>query len=145
MPADTIDTSPKLLGYRVTHTTTITVRDLDHLGTILTLLTDFDPETITGPLFIPDEKTKAYAEENAIAQAIAKARAQAYTITQFSDLRLKRIVRITVYDNDSSPLYRRESLTATFDDTPQSKAVPIQPGEQRIRKTAVISYEVVEK
>ena len=142
---DAMDVSPKFLGYRVTHTTTITVRDLDRLGTILTLLTDFDPETITGPLFTPDEKTKAYAEEFAISQAIAKARSQAHTIAQFSDLRLERIVRITVYDNDSSPLYRRESLTATFGDTPQSKAVPIQPGEQRIRKTAVISYEVQEE
>ena len=136
--------SPELLGYRVTHTTTVTVRDINRLGTILTLLTDFGPETITGPLFIPDEKTKSYAEEYAVAQAITKARTQAHTIAHISGLRLKRIVRINVYDDDPSPLYRQKSLTTTFDDALPSKAVPIQPGEQSIRKTAVISYEIEE-
>lgn len=133
-----------LLGYRVSHTTTVTIKEVEKIGTILAMLTDLNPETITGPHFSADAEQEKYAKDVATIKAIHDAKIRAYKITKLSNLRLKKITRINVYENNTRPYARLESASATFD-TAEQQAVPIQQGEQKIQQTATITYEIEER
>ena len=134
-----------LIGYRVSHTTTVVIRDSEKIGPILAALTDLNPETVTGPQFSPDETHKRYAKDIATIKAIHDAKSRAYKIAHLSDLRLKKIKHINIYENSIRPYARLESASIAFDNTAQTKTVPIQEGEQKIQQTAVITYEVEER
>lgn len=134
----------ELLGYRVSHTTATTIRDIAAIGTILTALTDLNPETVTGPIFSADEEQGKQAKNIATVKAIRDARARAHTIAQSADLHLKKITRINIYESGERPYARLESAAMAFDGVTQ-QAIPIQQGEQKIQQTAVITYEVKEK
>ena len=139
--------SPKFLGYRVSHTSTVTARNIEDVGTLLTMLTDLNPETVTGPLFAPDEEEEKYAEDYATERAIHNAKIRAHKVAQSSGFHLKKITRINTYKDILPPhIYGREpSAFSEFDDVPQSKTVPIHRGERKVRQTAVITYEVTEQ
>ena len=133
-----------LIGYRVSHTTTVTIKEIGNVGSVLATLTDRNPETLTSPLFSADEEHKSYAKDIATIKAIHDAKIRAYKIARLSNLRLKKITRINVYENNPRPSYARLE-SAQFNEGPQAKEVPIQQGEQRIQQTAVITYEVEEQ
>ena len=135
---------PELIGYRVSHTTTITIRNTEEVGTILTDLTNLNPETIDGPIFTPCDDDKKHAENIAAIQAIHDAKRRAHTIARRSGFRLKKIARINLYEDNPSPYRKVESAAVAFDDGPQSISIPIHEGERQIQKTAVITYEIEE-
>ena len=145
-PPITREKSSDILGYRVSHTTTISIRDVEKIGTILTMISNLHPETVTGPFFSADKEDKKYAEDVATIQAIHAAKTRAYKITQLTNLHLKKITRINVYENHVRPYARLESASTTFTKTAvQQEAIPIHQGEQKIQQTAVITYEVEER
>ncbi len=146
IPPFLTERTPELLGYRVSHTTTVVIRAIENVGTILTMLTDLNPETVTGPLFAADEEHERYVKDIATIKAIHDAKIRAYKIAQLSNLRLKKIIHINVYENKTRPYARLESASTAFNQPAQQEtAVPIQQGEQKIQQTAVITYEIEEQ
>ena len=135
----------ELLGYRVSHTTTVVIRAIENVGNVLTMLTNLNPETITGPIFSADEEHERYAKDIATIKAIHDAKIRAHKIAQLSNLHLKKITRINVYENQVRPYARLESASVALDEKVQSETVPIQQGEHKIQQTAVITYEVEER
>ena len=136
--------TPKLIGYRVSHTTTITVRNTENVSAVLTDLTNLNPETIDGPVFTPCDDDRKYAENVAAIKAIYDAKKRAHKIARLSDFRLKKITHINLYEDNPSPYRKLEYATAAFDSGTQSKPIPIHRGERRVQKSAVITYEIIE-
>ncbi|MCY4577386.1 MAG: SIMPL domain-containing protein [Candidatus Kaiserbacteria bacterium] len=136
--------APKHIGYRVSHTTTIMIRDLENISTILTALTNLNPERMTGPIFTACDKDKKYAEDIATIRALHDAKIRARKVAHQSGFKLKKITRVNTYESNPTP-YRRVESAIAVDEAPQVKMVPIQEGEQKIQKTAVITYEIEER
>lgn len=135
----------KLLGYRVSHSSTVTVRNLDKVSVILNAITNLEPTDMTGPTFTSTEEERRRAEETATASAIRNAKHRAQKIAQMSDLRLKKMIHIRTYDNNPIPYGKLETRTATLlSDSAVSESVPIYQGENKIQKTATITYEIKE-
>lgn len=53
---------PKLLGYRVTHSVSVKIRDTSKLGDIIGGIGSYDPTTMTGPDFTVDNPDAVNAE-----------------------------------------------------------------------------------
>ena len=135
----------ELIGYRAAHTTTIIIRNLDAMGTILNSITNLQPTILTGPTFMPDEENRKAAEEIAIAKALYNAKTRAYTIADMTHIRLKKITDITIYDSNP-PSYRKLGTAAAVhtDDIAaySSESIPIYQGENKIAKTAKITFQI---
>ena len=144
----TTERSRDLLGYRISHTTTAVIRDIENIGTILAILTNLNPETLTGPFFSAGEEQKRYVKDIATIKAIHDAKVRAHKIARTSNLRLKKITHINIYENQIHQrpyAYAQLESASTSNDAPQPKAVPIEQGEQKIQQTAIITYEIEER
>jgi len=128
---------PKLVGYSVSNSLTVRVRDLDNLGSILDTSITLGVNSGGGISFSSDKPQPIIEEarKNAVAKAIAKAK----TLTEAAGVKLGRIVEISE-TNRQSPhpraMARMESAMAS------DAAVPIAAGENTYSITVNVRWEL---
>lgn len=129
--------SPRIIGYEVSQTIEVTVRDTAKAGDILQALGTTEVQNISGPNFTVDDadSVKAEAREMAIAEAKEKAKQLAKEL----GVSLGKVV--SFYENTPYPMYgyggdmRMESAVA--------QAAPSLPtGEQETSVSVSITYEI---
>ena len=133
----------ELVGYRVSHTTVIKIRNLDQAGAIIDTLSGLEPTSMGGLNFTLDDDERKRLEEQVAILAIRDAKKQAKQISRGSGIRLGKITSINIYDDHTSPKYGYQSnslLRAAVAET--SAPAPIAEGESSITKTATISYTI---
>lgn len=132
-------TTPVLRGYQVTHSITVSVKDLDKVPDVLKVLGENNVTDLSGPNFGFDDD-KAVSRE-ARDMAIDDAKSEAKKLAQALDVRLVRIVSFS--ENGSGvpmPMYAQKGMA--LDSVAASAAPTIPTGNQKITSDVTIVYEI---
>jgi uncharacterized protein YggE len=128
----------KVIGYDVSETVQITMRDLAAVGTMLGGLGKLEVQNVNGPAFALDDSTAGY--DAARADAIVKAKTQARLLAEQLGVRLGKIVNFS----ESSGGYPYPMMYGMGGDTAISKveAPNIPTGENTYSASVSITYEI---
>lgn len=132
-------TEPKIIGYTVSQSVGVRVREVDNTGKFLTDLTQFEINNISGISFTIDDEDvlRNQAQKNAIDKAQSKAEILA------KDLGVKLGDVISFNDDGQTPMPyagdygRPEMMSAKADVAPQ-----IPQGENKYTSNVYITYEL---
>lgn len=125
----------QITGYRVTNSINIQVRDLSKLGALLDTLVKAGGNKMNGVRFYI-EKPQELLDE-ARRRAVADVRRKADVYAKAAGVEIKRIVSISE-SGARSPRPMLRSM-ATMD---KIESVPVAAGEQTIRASVTITYEI---
>jgi len=130
-----------LKGYTVSQSIALKIRDTEKVGAVLEALGKAGITTISGPEFTIDDDLTL--KEQARAQAIADAKERAQKLA--SELGVK-LVRIVNYYESSDPGYPMPMYAMDAGmmkaESVSSRAPSIPTGENKIRSTVSITYEI---
>ena len=136
----------RLVGYRVSHSSSIRIRDIDTVGNILDTISDLKPENVSNLTFTLDDEEQKQLEEEAEIVAITNAREKAERVAEQSGITLGKIVGVRF--DSPRPYYSKSSLrnvaySETFAVEEQSApTTPVALGEDKITATVVLTYEL---
>ena len=135
----------ELRGYRVSHTSSVRIRDIDQVGNILDSISALKPHRVGSLMFTPDDELQEQAEEQAAALAIKNAKERAKRIAKQSGLKLKRIVGVNIHSGGGYRYkqYSEYALSASEGSVGgAAPKTPIEQGENKLIQTATITYEL---
>lgn len=128
-----------LLGYEVTQTIEVKVRDTNKAGELLSGVGAAGVKDISGLNFTVDDIEKVKSE--ARANAIAGAKAKAEMLRKDLGVRLVRIVSFNEYGGEPPIIYGRDGVA--YDAVAEKAPAPQVPtGENKITSTVNIVYEI---
>jgi uncharacterized protein len=127
-----------VLTYFVENTVSVTVRNLDSLGEILSAVVEEGANTIYGVTF--DIEDREAAVEEARQMAIADAQAQATAIAETAGVNLGAIQSIDI--DKSAPDYTKIEVLEMEVAQAAGGSVPIASGTLTVRVTVDIIYEI---
>lgn len=131
--------APKIVGYQVSETVQVTVRDLAKVGAFLAGLGKLEVQNVNGPAFALDDSTAGY--DAARADAIDKAKTQAKLLARQLGVHLGKIVNF----GESSGGYAYPMYSMGMGGGADSKAVSapnIPVGENTYNASVSITYEI---
>ncbi len=120
-----------LLGFRVTNQVTVTIHDIGRLPAILDRAIAAGANEMSGIEFVVSGQSKLL--DQARDAAIADAHRKAALYAKAAGAKLGRVVAITEQGASAPP----RPLAAM-----RAGAVPVAPGEQTLRATVTVSYEL---
>ncbi len=129
----------RIIGYTVSQTVVVKVRDFEKIGDILTMAGSSGANSVNGPDFTVDDPAafKAQARSKAIAQAKDKAAVLAREL----GVKLGPIVNFS--ENGYEPInYYRENFALGMGGDAKTVSPDIEPGSEEINVTVSISYEI---
>lgn len=129
-----------LVGYEVSQTVTVKVRDIAKAGDILAGVGEFDVQNISG-LSLTVENQKAL-ERQAREKAIADARAQAEALAADLGVSITRIVGFSENGNYPAPVYFAKAVMADSVGGSAPRAPEIATGENKVTSNVSITYEI---
>ncbi|MBU3968946.1 SIMPL domain-containing protein [Patescibacteria group bacterium] len=129
-----------LTGYKVTHTITLKIRDLDKVGSILNSLGELGATDVSGVNFSIDKEDELKEEARDI--AIENAKDKAEELSKVLGVKLVRVINYSEYG--SSPYYARyDMVKAKGYGVGGGSPVPeIPTGESKIVSMVNIIYEI---
>lgn len=136
-------TESKIIGYTVSQTVTVKVRNLDTVGDIVTALGKAGISNLYGPDFTVENPDAVQAEARALAIADAKAKAQILA----KDLGV-RIVKVTSYSEGGGyyPMYNMKSQAATgmggAEDSARAPSPSMPTGQNQVTVNVSVTYEI---
>jgi uncharacterized protein YggE len=116
---------PKILGYMVTNSVTVFVRDLGSLGSVLDQAVTVGANTINGINFTVDDPAELYNDARRAAFADARAKADLYADAAGVELGALALISEQQTYNQPQPFYMKAEAAASRD----MSAVPIQAGQ----------------
>ena len=127
-----------LIGYEVSQTVTVTVRNLDTTSAIVEALGTAGVTDMQGPNFSIDKEDdlKAVARK----QAIEKARAKAEVLA--GDLGVSLIRVVSFSEGENYPIYARTMMSSGKADVSTPSLPEIPQGEQKITSRVTVTYEI---
>lgn len=132
------NTSPRIVGYEVSQSVEVKVRETGKAGDVLQALGTLNVQNISGPNFTVDEEDglKGVAREAAIENAKAKAKALAEQL----GVRLGKVV--SFYENTTPyPYYGYDAKGGAMVEAAQA-APSLPTGEQETEVSVSITYEI---
>lgn len=133
--------APKIVGYQVSQSIQVTVRNLDKVSPLLSMLGGLEVQNVSGPDFTLDDPTAGY--DAAREEAIEKAKAQAEKLSDQLGVRLGRIVNF----NESSGGYPYPIaygmggvMNMKLDSAAAAPSIPA--GENQYNASVSITYEI---
>ncbi len=128
-----------LVGYEVSQSVTITVRDLDKTNDVVGTLGTLGVTDMQGPNFAIDNEDDLRAE--ARRDAIKEARAKAETLADDLDVSLVRVVSFS--EGQNYPIYRLDTTMAKGMESAPSAPLPELPqGQEKIVVNVTVTYEI---
>src|SRR5690606_14259395 len=127
----------ELLGYQVTNTLSVRVRDIDKTGEIIDKAVTLGVNQGGDVSFTNDDPsaTLTEARKKAVADAIAKAR----TLAEAAGVDLGRVIEISDQNVRPVPMPIRAKA---FDAAQAASAVPVQAGENAYRVQVTVTFEL---
>lgn len=124
-------------GYQVSHQVSVTVRDVDQLGSLLDTVVSQGANAIYGISFFVEDPTEAAQEARRM--AVENARAKAQELADAAGLELGRVVSITEgYAPPPMPYgYGKGAAMES------AAAAPIQPGSTEVAVEVTMTFELV--
>jgi hypothetical protein len=134
---------PKILGYEVKNTVTVSIADLNQVGAVVDAATKAGANSVEGIQFVVGETSPAQGDALSLAtkQAMAKAEAIAKSLNG-------HIVRVINASEGGVPvqnqpdLYRAESMANTATATKTDYSTPVQAGSLNVRSQVVLIVEI---
>ena len=128
---------PKINGYQVSNTVTVTVRQLDTLGSILDKSVTIGANTINGVTFAVADPSELYDEARKAAFADARAKAELYATAAGGTLDdILSISEAQGFNNPQPyPMYARADMAA-------SAPVPVEAGELAFAINVNVQWEL---
>ncbi|HEV7345971.1 MAG TPA: SIMPL domain-containing protein [Devosia sp.] len=128
---------PKINGYQVANTVTVTVRELDQLGAILDKSVTVGANTVNGVTFAVADPSELYDEARQAAFADARAKAELYATAAGGTLDEIQSISETQGFNDPQPypMYARAEMAA-------SAPVPVEGGELAFAIDVNVQWEL---
>ena len=133
---------PDIVGYTITQSALVKVRDFDKIGAIMGELSQKGANSVSQLSFTIDDKTRIESEarEEAIKQAQDKARSIATT----GDFKIGKLLSITENFYQPVPMYR--DAVGGYGKAVSMEAAPvapsIEPGSQEVSITVYLNYEI---
>lgn len=132
-------TNSVIVGYTVSQTYSIKVRNLDSAGDIAKLLTDANVSDVSGPNFAIDKPENV--QNQARDKAIADAKQQAQILASQLGVHLKGIVDFQV--SNGSPIYPMAySMKAGMAADAAAPSPVLNPGQSDITSNVTITYKI---
>lgn len=133
---DGSEAPPEIVGYRVSNTVRVVIRDFAKSGEILDKVVSAGANQVNSINFdLSDRVTPA---DQALRQAIAAATRKATLMADAAGVRLVRVVSVTTYDSGPIPMARGEMAYAI-------QAVPVMAGQSSVTANATIAWEIAPK
>ena len=135
---------PEIVGYTITQTIGVKVRDFSKIGTIFSGVVEKGANSVSQLYFTMDDP--ASVQNEARAKAITQARAKAQTIADAAGFGIGRL--LDVNENGVSPVYYRSEMSAKdsalgLGGGPSISPAPaIEPGSQDVTAYVVLRYEI---
>jgi len=129
-----------VLGYDIYNTLSVTVRDLNDLGSILDQVVAAGANQIYGIYFYTTDLTEATAQARANAVKDAEARAQ--QLAEAAGVEVGSIVNIS--EGFSAAPYMTDYGKGAGADMAAGSAVPIQTGSQTVQISVSVTYQIVQ-
>ncbi len=132
----------ELIGYEVTQTLTLKIRDLNKIGEVIAKTTEQGANQIGNIAFTIDDE---FALKNQARElAIKKAKEKAQLIANQSGIKLGAIKNVTEnFEPNVYPMYANVKMDTMMSEASESLASPdIQSGQNEIKVDVTISYEV---
>ncbi|MCH8816039.1 MAG: SIMPL domain-containing protein [Chloroflexi bacterium] len=129
----------RLLGYRITHTLLVTVRDLDRVGEVLddAVAEVGDTLEINGISFAVDEPDQFLSE--ARADAMAQAKAKAKELAELGERELGKAILISEGTVSPPPVF----YDASYSPLAAAELTSIQTGQLELSVNVQVTYEMV--
>ena len=133
---------PDIVGYTITQSALVKVRDFDKIGAIMGELSQKGANSVSQLSFTIDDKTRIESEarEEAIKQAQDKAR----SIAKTGDFKIGKLLTITENVYQPVPMYR--DAVGGYGKALSMEVAPvapsIEPGSQEVSITVYLSYEI---
>lgn len=135
---------PKIAGYEVTNTVTVSIKDLTQVGAVIDAATKAGANSVEGIAFVVGEASPAQGDALALAtkQAMAKAESIAKSLNG-------RIVRVVETDEGGAPVGLQPVATPYSEAKMMSNtaanvaySTPVQAGSLNVRSQVVLVVEV---
>lgn len=133
---------PEIVGYTITQTVQVKVRDFAKIGAIVSGVVDNGANSVSQLSFTLDNPDKA--ESDARGQAIQKAREKAEAVAKAGGFSVGRLLSI---QEGGSPVYPLFYEKAAMDygmggALPSAPAPTIEPGSQEVKISVTLVYEI---
>ncbi|MFA7193592.1 MAG: SIMPL domain-containing protein [Candidatus Paceibacterota bacterium] len=129
----------RLVGYEVSQTISVTVRDTSKAGELLSGVGSVGVSNISGISFKVDDTEKFKAEARLI--AIEKAKAQAETLAEGLGVKLKGVVSFNE-ESSPSPYYGYDAMGGAEMMAKSSVAPQLPAGEEKVTSRVYVTYEI---
>lgn len=130
-----------IIGYTVSQSLSVKIRDLDKVGAILAKAGDLGANTVGGVQFTVDDPEKLKFE--ARQKAIAAAKAKADDLFKNLGVQVGRIVSFNEYSNDGiMPMYAEKGYGIGGGAVSSVPAPDIQPGSLEIVSNVNLTFEI---
>ena len=125
-----------VIGYRVTNTVNVKIREIDNAGTIIDAVAAAggDYTRINSISFSVDEPSTYY--EEARKKAMADAKAKAAQLAELADAKLGKAIYISESSYVPTPIYRQD----VYEEAAAIVETSISPGEMEISLTVQVAY-----
>lgn len=130
--------TPKIRGYEVAHSITVSVKDLEKVNDVLGVLGTQGVSDMSGPQFGFEDDSAIAREARAL--AITDAKEEAKSLAKSLGVRLVRIVSFSE-NGGGYPMYARAEMSVGASDAKAvAPALPI--GDQNVQSQVTIVYEI---
>lgn len=133
-------TEQKLIGYEVSQTITVTVRDTAKAGDLLSGVAKSGLTNILGLAFKVDDLEK-YKNEARL-KAIEKAKFQAEVLAKALGVKLKGVVSFSEDSGDYGYGMGGDSMIAKSEGMMASEAPQLPAGEEKVKSRVYVTYEI---
>lgn len=129
--------APKVIGYQVSQTIQVTMRDLSAVGELLGGLGTLEVQNVNGPAFALDDSTAGYSA--ARADAISKAKEQAELLATQLGVRLGKIVNFS--ESSGGYPYPMYGMGGGISES-KASTPDVPTGENTYSASVSITYEI---
>ena len=132
--AGEVSQAPAIIGYSVSNSVTVTIRDVAKSGGILDQVVAAGANQVTGISFsLADAKS---ANDSALKSAIAAALAKGGLMAEAAGVKLVRILSVSTAESaPPRPVFAAMAMKA-------APSVPVMPGQQSVTASATITWEI---
>jgi uncharacterized protein YggE len=131
---------PDIVGYTVQHTLSVKVRDLEKAGSLVGGVIENGANTVSELTFEVDDP--AQAKQDAIEQAVIKAKAKARTTAKAGGFRIGKLVSISTSDGVVPMPYADYAYGKGGGAETATASPTVEPGSQSITVQVYLTYEI---
>lgn len=134
---------PEIVGYTINQSTLVKVRDLNRAGSVISGVVERGTNSVSGLSFVVDDPT--VFQNQARAEAIAKAKEKAVAIAKAGGFRLGKIISFD--EGATNPYFdqfnaRQAGFALSGDAIAPLPAPAIEPGSREIRVIVNLIYQI---